>query len=97
MKQISGQDAIFLYMENDAVKTHFSLLTIYDQSTLERPLRYRDILAYFEERMRGLPFFKRKLYPVPFELDSPYFVDDPNFNIDAHVHHLALPRALVHY
>jgi len=92
MSQLSGQDAGFLYIENDTVKTHFTLMMIYDQSGLAEPLRYRDILRYFEERMPGLPVFRCKLHRVPLELDAPYFVDDPNFHIESHVRHIALPK-----
>jgi hypothetical protein len=74
MTQLSGQDASVLYIENDSIKSHFSVLTLYDQSTLKTPLRYRDILAYFDERVSGMPIFRRKLYPVPMDLDAPYSV-----------------------
>jgi diacylglycerol O-acyltransferase len=92
MTQLAGQDASFLYIENDSIKSHFSMLTIYDQSLLKAPLRYRDILAYFDERVAGMPVFRRKLYPVPMDLDAPYFADDAHFNIKSHVRHVALPK-----
>ncbi len=51
MRQLVGQDAAFLHVETATVKTHFTLLTIYDQSTAPGGrLRYRDILEYFEQR-----------------------------------------------
>jgi diacylglycerol O-acyltransferase len=92
MSQLAGQDASFLYLENDSIKSHFSVLTVYDQSELKAPLRYRDILAYFNERVSAMPVFRRKLYPVPLQLDAPYFADDPHFNIESHVRHIALPK-----
>ena len=92
MQQLAGQDAAFLYVENESLKTHFTLLMIYDQSALKKPLRYRDILAYFDVRMAGMPVFRRKLFPVPFDLDAPYFADDSGFNIEAHLRHVALPK-----
>ena len=92
MSQLSGHDASFLYLENDSIKSHFTMLAIYDQSELKAPLRYRDILDYFNSRVAGIPVFKRKLYPVPLDLDAPYFADDPHFNIESHVRHIALPK-----
>jgi WS/DGAT/MGAT family acyltransferase len=92
MQQLAGQDASFLYIENESIKSHFTILTVYDQSALKKPLRYRDILTYFDARIAGMPVFRRKLFPVPLDLDAPYFADDPGFNIEAHVRHIALPK-----
>lgn len=92
MTQLKGQDASFIYVENESLKTHFTVLTVYDQSELEAPLRYQDILQYFGERIRGLPIFRCKLHHVPFELDAPYFVEDPRFHVEAHIRHIALPK-----
>ncbi len=93
MRQLVGQDAAFLHVETATVKTHFTLLTIYDQSTVPGGrLRYRDILEYFEQRLTPLPVFRRRIVEVPFQLDAPYFVDDPNYHIESHVRHIALPK-----
>lgn len=93
MRQLVGQDAAFLHVETATVKTHFTLLTIYDQSTAPGGrLRYRDILKYFEQRLTPLPVFRRRIIEVPFQLDAPYFVDDPNYHIESHVRHIALPK-----
>jgi diacylglycerol O-acyltransferase len=93
MDQLTGQDAAFIYAENDALKSHFTIITLYDQSTVPGgTLRYREVLSYFEDRIKGLPVFKRKLYRVPLELDAPYFVEDEQFHIEAHVRHIALPK-----
>lgn len=92
MSQLSSHDVGFLYAENDTFKTHATLLAIYDQSELKQPLRYRDILGYFDSRIAGMPVFRRKLFRVPLELDAPYLADDPHFNIESHVRHIALPK-----
>lgn len=93
MDQLKGQDAAFIYVENESLKSHFTIVTIYDQSTAPGgSLRYRDVLRYFEERIQGMPVFKRKLHHVPLELDAPYFIDDDQFHIEAHVRHIALPE-----
>jgi len=93
MDQLKGQDAAFIYVENEALKSHFTMVAIYDQSTVPGgSLRYRDVLRYFEERIQGMPVFRRKLHHVPLELDAPYFIDDDRFHIEAHVRHIALPE-----
>src|SRR3712207_7044345 len=39
----------------------------------------------------SIPEFRQKLRHVPLDLDHPVWVDDEDFDIDRHVHRLALP------
>jgi diacylglycerol O-acyltransferase len=39
-----------------------------------------------------VPLFHRRLLPVPFGLDQPYWVEDPHPSLDHHVRELALPE-----
>lgn len=74
------------------MKTHFTVVTIYDQSTVKGgKLGFQEILSYFDKVMAGLPIFRRKVCGVPFNLDAPYLVDDPDFHIESHIKHIALP------
>src|SRR5688500_8460515 len=43
------------------------------------------------ERLPLLPPMRWRLVEVPFKLDYPYWVDDPDFDLDFHVRELALP------
>jgi diacylglycerol O-acyltransferase len=44
-----------------------------------------------DRRVHGIPAFRRKLRQVPLEIDHPVWVDDADFDIDRHVHRLAVP------
>ena len=44
------------------------------------------------ERVQLVPVLRRKLLNVPLGLDQPYWVDDPDFDIEYHVREIALPR-----
>ena len=44
-----------------------------------------------EERLPLLPPLRWRLVEVPFGLDYPYWLDDPDFDLDFHVRELALP------
>ena len=35
--------------------------------------------------------FRRRLVEVPFGLDHPYWIDDPDFDLDFHLRHIAIP------
>ena len=39
-----------------------------------------------------MPVLRRKLLNVPLGLDQPYWVDDPDFDIEYHIREIALPR-----
>jgi len=82
MKQLTGPDAMFLHMELKGFPMQIGGVSIYDQSTSPGGLvRFKDILAMFESRLDRSPIFRRKLAEVPFNLDQPYWVDDPDFEL----------------
>jgi diacylglycerol O-acyltransferase / wax synthase len=90
MKQLSGLDASFLYMETASQFGHVSSLSIY-----ERPddPDYEPLSSWrhqIERRLHLLEPLRRRLRDVPFNLDHPYWVDDPSFDIDFHVRHTAV-------
>ncbi|MFV0276593.1 MAG: WS/DGAT/MGAT family O-acyltransferase, partial [Parahaliea sp.] len=93
MRQLTSLDAAFIYMEGDGKHNHLTGVYIYDQSTVSGGmLRFKDILAHVEERLQHSPVFRQKLLPVPMSMDYPYWVDDPDFDVEFHVRHIALPR-----
>ena len=90
MKQLSGLDASFLYMETASQFGHVSSLSIY-----ERPddPDYEPLSSWrhqIERRLHLLEPLRRRLRDVPFNLDHPYWVDDPDFDLDFHVRHTAV-------
>jgi WS/DGAT/MGAT family acyltransferase len=90
MEQLPGSDAIFLAMDTDTVYAHVGALTVLDPSDAPR-FSFARVRELTNERIREIPRFTQKLRPVPFELDRPYLVEDPHFNIDNHLHRIAVP------
>jgi len=91
VQQLSGLDASFLNMETATTYGHVSGLAIFDPSTAQGDLDLDAVKRLLEERLHLIPPFRRKLAEVPLGLDHPYWVDDPDFDIDFHVRELALP------
>jgi WS/DGAT/MGAT family acyltransferase len=92
MRQLTSLDAQFLALETSRQAGHVGGLAIVDQST--RPgasISCSDIKALLRERLPLLPPFRWKLVEVPLGLDYPYWIDDPDFDLDFHVRELALP------
>ncbi|HPO20831.1 MAG TPA: wax ester/triacylglycerol synthase family O-acyltransferase, partial [Rubrivivax sp.] len=93
MRQLSARDAGFLYSDTSHSNANITLVQIYDQSTAPGgKVRFKSILAHIESRLGELPIFRSKLQRVPLDLDHPYWVDDPNFDLEYHVRHIALPK-----
>ena len=91
MKQLGGMDANFLNMETPTTYGHVCSLTIFESKPGEAgaglDITKRAILS----RMDELEPYRRRLVTVPFGLDLPYWIDDPDFDIDYHVRHHAVP------
>ena len=93
MRQLSGQDASFLYLDAPNGDMHGTMVFIYDPSTApKQPVGFKDILRHVESRLSVSPVFRQRLVQVPLKLDYPYWVDDASFDIEYHVRHMALPK-----
>ncbi len=93
LKQLTGLDTMFLFLEKTRTPLEVSTIQIYDPSTAPGgTVRFKEILATFESRLERSKVFRRKLLKVPFSLDHPYWVEDKDFDIEYHVRHIALPR-----
>ena len=93
MEQLTAMDASFLYTETPSSPMHIGALSIYDPSTVEGgKQRFKDILAFIEERLHLASTFRRKMVQVPFNLDHPYWIEDEDFDIEFHVRHIRLPE-----
>ncbi|WP_243057463.1 wax ester/triacylglycerol synthase family O-acyltransferase [Nocardioides sp. SR21] len=91
MDRLSGLDASFLYLETPAQLMHVCGVIVLDASTIPEGYTYACFRAELDRRVRDVPEFTRKLRKVPLGLDHPIWVHDKHFDIDHHVHRLALP------
>jgi WS/DGAT/MGAT family acyltransferase len=90
MQQLSGLDTTFLSMEAGGQLGHVGSLCLYDaRGFRERPLDA--ITKILEERLHLLPPYTRRLVEIPLGLDHPYWIEDPDFDLDYHVRHIAVP------
>ncbi|HEX7694060.1 MAG TPA: wax ester/triacylglycerol synthase family O-acyltransferase [Sphingomonas sp.] len=93
MEQLSAQDASFVYLETPHTPMHIGSVGIYDPSTAPGGfVRFKDILRFIESRLQGARSFRQRLVRVPFDVDHPYWIEDPEFDLEFHVRHIALPK-----
>ena len=89
MKQLSGQDGSFLYMETPTTFGHVSGLGIYERPSEEFD-PYEEVSARFASLVGEVEPLRRRLVEVPFDLDHPYWIADPDFDLDFHIRHMSL-------
>jgi diacylglycerol O-acyltransferase len=91
MKQLSGMDVTFLNMETRTMSGHVASLNLYDTTGLESDEFFDKTRQMISDRMGLLAPLRRRLVEVPLGLDLPYWIEDPDFDIDFHVRHHAVP------
>jgi len=91
MEQLSSLDASFLYLETPTIHMNVSGLLIFDPNSGSEPLTYERFREILSRRLHLAPTFRRRIVEVPFDMDRPYWVDDPHFDLDYHLRHIAVP------
>ena len=91
MQRLTGLDATFLYLETPTHHMHVAMTMVLDPSTMEGGYSFEKIRDYINRRIHLVPPFHRRLMSVPFNLAHPLWVDDPDFDIDNHIHRIACP------
>jgi diacylglycerol O-acyltransferase / wax synthase len=90
MEQLPGSDALFLAMETDTVYGHVGALTILDPTDAPA-FDFLRLARIIDARIRRVPRFIQKLRCAPLDLDRPYLVDDPRFDVEKHLRRIAVP------
>ncbi len=93
MEQLTELDNAFVQMESNRTPLHISPVIFYDQSGAPGGrVRFKDILQVFERNLHQSKIFRRKLGGASLGFDAPYWVEDPAFDLEFHVRHIALPK-----
>ena len=91
MRQLSGLDAGFLYIESEQAPMHVGSLTIY-----ELPDKARDfagqIRKHIMSRLHLAPIFHQRLALMPFDLGHPVWVESQELDFDYHIQHHNIAR-----
>jgi diacylglycerol O-acyltransferase len=92
MQRLSALDATFLNIESPSSPMHVGGILVFRAAP---ELKGRPGLAALhdtlERRMGLLPRCRQRLVDVPLGLGHPVWVDDPDFELDNHIHRHALP------
>jgi diacylglycerol O-acyltransferase len=92
MQQLTGLDASFLALETATSTGHVGGVCLLDPSDAPRPLDLNALTELLGHRLPMVPVMRRRLLEVPLGLDQPYWIDDPDFDLEYHIREIALPR-----
>jgi WS/DGAT/MGAT family acyltransferase len=92
MQRLTGLDASFLYLETPDSPMHVASVIVVDPSTSPGGFSVTRALEMYEERLHLAPPFRRRLVEVPFQLHHPVWIEDPDFDLNWHVRHIAVPQ-----
>ncbi len=87
MQPLSGMDASFLYMEDPRTPMHVGSVLTFDGA-----IDFEDFRSMIKSRIHLVPRMTQRLVMVPLGLGKPYWIEDPDFNLDRHLQHIALPK-----
>ena len=91
MQRLTGLDAGFLYMETPTLYMHTLKIGVIDPSTAPGGYSFERFRAEIERRLHLLPPFRRRVVEIPAGLHHPVWIEDPEFDLDRHLHRGRIP------
>ena len=85
--QLSATDTSFLMQERDGAQMHIGGVSLFKGPAPE----HEELREHIWERLGLVPRFRQRLSEPPVALTRPWWVDDPEFNLDYHLRRTALP------
>jgi WS/DGAT/MGAT family acyltransferase len=87
LDRLTSIDASFLHQEGRASHMHIGGVLLFEGP----PPAFDDYLNHVRGRLHLVPRYRQKLATPPLETGRPLWIDDPDFNLEYHVRHTALP------
>lgn len=91
VEQLGGLDAMFLYCETPSMHLHVCGLLLLDPASMPGGYAFETIRTMVIDRMPAVPAARRKLATVPLGISRPYWIDDPDLDVDRHLFRLRVP------
>jgi diacylglycerol O-acyltransferase len=87
LDRLTSIDASFLHQEGRSSHMHIGAVLLFEGPAPA----FEDYLDHVRARLHNVPRYRQKLATPPLETGRPLWVDDPDFNLEYHVRHTALP------
>ena len=89
MQRLHGRDAIFLYRETSTSIMH--TLKVQIIKTDDPDSGFQQFRESLKENLSHKPLLRQRIIPVPFGLHHPVMIEDPDFDLNAHLFRAAIP------
>jgi len=93
-ERLSALDQSFLLLEHEDVHMHVASAMVFERGPLARPdggIRFEALRDAIDRALERVPRYRQRVEMLPV-LGGAYWVDDPDFDLDAHLKQVALPR-----
>ena len=87
LDRLTSIDASFLHQEGRDSHMHIGGVLLFEGPAPD----FQDFADHVRGRLHLVPRYRQKLATPPLETGRPLWVDDPDFNLEYHVRHTALP------
>ncbi|MGH7685753.1 MAG: WS/DGAT/MGAT family O-acyltransferase [Candidatus Dormibacteria bacterium] len=92
-QKMSPLDASFLHLETRHTHMHIGGVAVFERSPLGSGEKLHDaIVSAIEPRLDLMPRYRQRVAFLPLSLDTPVWIDDPEFDIHNHILRAALPK-----
>jgi WS/DGAT/MGAT family acyltransferase len=91
VERLTGLDASFLYLETPSLHMHVAMTAVFDPSTMPGGYSFERVKEFIDSRVHLVPPFHRRLIEVPFNVNHPVWIEDPDFDLDYHVRRVGVP------
>jgi WS/DGAT/MGAT family acyltransferase len=92
LRQLSGLDAAFLYLETPEMPMHVGALHVFELPAGYKGRFVRDLRRHIASRLPVAPVLRRRVWWMPLNLANPVWVDaEPD--LSAHIVEIKLPRS----
>lgn len=92
MEQLSFIDSMFLYVEDNRMPMHIGSIYFLAAADPQKEFDLESFKEFWANRLHLTKVYRRRLLETPLNIGRPYWVDDPDFNIDNHITHIQLPK-----
>src|SRR4051794_16538965 len=91
MERLTGLDSMFLYAETPTQHLHVVGVVVMDPSTVPGGYSFENFKVLIQSRLEHMKPFRRRVKNVPLNLAHPLWIEDPDFDIDLHIHRIGAP------
>ncbi len=90
MQVLSELDSSFLFLETNRTPLHVGGIYVFKKNTSRSKFSFNRFRSILESKLGNEPFFRERLVESPLNSDLPVWAEDPNFDLDNHLHYVNL-------